>query len=161
MKVFVGMLDSKEYMRIKNTIMILREIASCYPVLSIVGSKLNTAVQSLATKEKRDDLKLMANAYLGVLKKQQDSDLWIAVALFHKPKAAPATDAGRSAPREVPTSPASASGSPTTVQPKAEATRPAQPAPIYRDNDDRGYVTRVESHCNVDTRYYRSMSMLV
>ncbi|KAF9123599.1 THO complex subunit 2 [Mortierella sp. 14UC] len=137
--VFVGMLDSKEYMRIKNTIMILREIASCYPVLSIVGTKLNTAVQNLAAKEKRDDLKLMANAYLGVLKKQQDSDLWIAVALFHKPKATPATETGRSAPRDGPISPSNTSGSPTIAQPKVEATRPAQPTSTYRDNDDRGY----------------------
>ncbi|KAK3812693.1 MAG: transcription factor/nuclear export subunit protein 2-domain-containing protein, partial [Linnemannia elongata] len=77
-RVFVGMLDSKEYMRIKNSIMILREIAPCYPVLSIIGNKLFSIVQNLAATETRDDLKLMANAYLGVLKKQQDSDLWIA-----------------------------------------------------------------------------------
>ncbi|KAF9903789.1 THO complex subunit 2 [Linnemannia zychae] len=138
-RVFVGMLDSKEYMRIKNTIMILREIASCYPVLSIIGTKLNTAVQNLAAKEKRDDLKLMANAYLGVLKKQQDSDLWIAVALFHKPKATPATETGRSAPRDGPISPTNTSGSPTTAQSKVEATRPAQQTSNYRENDDRGY----------------------
>ncbi|KAK3816703.1 MAG: transcription factor/nuclear export subunit protein 2-domain-containing protein [Linnemannia gamsii] len=139
-RLFVAMLDSKEYMRIKNTIMILREIASCYPVLSIVGNKLNTAVQNLAAKEKRDDLKLMANAYLGVLKKQQDSDLWIAVALFHKPKPVTTAETGRSAPRDGPTSPTSISGSPTIVQSKAEVARPAQSTSTYRDSDDRGYA---------------------
>lgn len=134
------MLDSKEYMRIKNSIMILREIAPCYPVLSIIGNKLFSIVQNLAAKETRDDLKLMANAYLGVLKKQQDSDLWIAVALFHKHKTATSTDSGRSAPRDAPTSPTVNGSQGTIQQAKAEAARPAQPSSNYRESDDRGYV---------------------
>ena len=134
------MLDSKEYMRIKNSIMILREIASCYPVLTLIGNKLFSTVQNLAVKETRDDLKLMANAYLGVLKKQQDSDLWIAVILFHKHKPATSTDSGRSAPRDAPTSPTVNGSQAAIQQAKAEVARPAQSSSNYRENDDRGYV---------------------
>lgn len=118
--------------------MILREIAPCYPVLSIIGNKLFSIVQNLAATETRDDLKLMANAYLGVLKKQQDSDLWIAVALFHKHKPATSTDSRRSAPRDAPTSPTVNGSQATTQQAKAEVSRPAQSSSNYRDSDDRG-----------------------
>ncbi|KAG9071266.1 THO complex subunit 2 [Linnemannia hyalina] len=139
-RIFVGMLDSKEYMRIKNSIMILREIASCYPVLSLIGNKLFSTVQNLAVKETRDDLKLMANAYLGVLKKQQDNDLWIAVALFHKHKPSTSADSGRSAPRDAPTSPTVNGSQAATQQTKAEVARPAQSlSNNYRESDDRGY----------------------
>ncbi|KAF8936987.1 THO complex subunit 2 [Haplosporangium gracile] len=138
-RIFAGMLDSKEYMRIKNSIMILREIAPCYPVLSLIGNKLFSTVQNLAAKETRDDLKLMANAYLGVLKKQQDSDFWIAVALFHKHKTAASTDSGRSAPRDAPTSPIVIGSQSTIQQAKADVARPAQPSSNYRESDDRGY----------------------
>lgn len=132
------MLDSNEYMRIKNSIMILREIAPCYPVLTIVGNKLFSTVQSLGAKETRDDLKLMANAYLGVLKKQQDSDQWMAVALFHKHKTAASVDSGRQAPRDSPTSPTANGSQATTPQAKTDVARPPQSTSSYRD-DDRGY----------------------
>ncbi|KAG0265306.1 THO complex subunit 2 [Mortierella polycephala] len=80
---FNSALESGEYMRIKNTIMILREIAICYPAMTAVGTRLIESTRSLAASEDRDDLKLLANAYLGVLKKYQDANLWMSVGEFY------------------------------------------------------------------------------
>lgn len=80
-------------MRIKNTIVILREVATCYPVLTQIGALLNTGLKKIATNEDRDDLKLLANAYLGVLKRQMDNGLWVQISQFHIVKPAPETSA--------------------------------------------------------------------
>ncbi|KAG0214662.1 THO complex subunit 2 [Mortierella sp. GBA30] len=83
-------LESGEYMQIKNTILMLRETASCYPTMTAIGDKLFDIVRGIATTEKREDLKLLANAYLGVLKKHKDSACWMLVTEFHIPRTATA-----------------------------------------------------------------------
>lgn len=124
-------------MRIKNTIMVLREIASCYPSLTVVGNRLMDTFKTIAANEQRDDLKLLANAYLGVLKKSQDSNSWMPVAQFHIHRI-PATDTGavgENASRDRITSPGSV-GRPSQPQPRTEPIR-QQESRTESNSEDR------------------------
>jgi len=85
----VANLESKDYMKIKNTIVILREVATCYPVIVPIGTRFQALFQNIATTDDRGDLKLLANAYLGVLKRQSDHNSWMPISQFHITKTTP------------------------------------------------------------------------
>ncbi|KAF9905378.1 THO complex subunit 2 [Lobosporangium transversale] len=80
---FQSAVETKEYMPMKNTIMMLRELAPRYPELMVLGTRLTSTFKSIAESEERADLKLMAASYLGVLKKGQSSGAWLPTCQFH------------------------------------------------------------------------------
>jgi len=128
-------------MRMKNTIMILREIASCYPSLSVVGSRLMDSFRAIAANEQRDDLKLLANAYLGVLKKSQDSNAWMPVAQFHIhriPTDAPTDNKDKTA------TPGNAAHRPSQPLSRTEPVR-QEPRVESNDSDERRYCPNGQS----------------
>lgn len=138
-KLYMGLsnaLESGEYMRIKNSIMILREISTCYPTMIIIGSRLFDTVKDIATKEERDDLKLLANAYLGVLKKGKDSGAWMRVAQFHIP-----TNKGDGASKEASAPPqAPGSSGSSSNQARPASARQSDSRSDARDSEDRRYL---------------------
>ena len=116
---------------------------TCYPALSVVGLRLNVIFQNIAANEERDDLKLLANAYLGHLKKAQDSNSWVPVALFHIHRApeAKATTPGNSAVKDSardrePTSGSSNRSAPT--QSRADSVKQQDSRNDSKEADDRG-----------------------
>ncbi|KAG0327854.1 THO complex subunit 2, partial [Podila humilis] len=97
-------LSSGDPTGIRNAIMILREVSACFPAMALIGEKLSNRVRDIAAKETRHDLKLLANAYLGVLKNRENSRSWVAVNQFHLVKVPPRTEPAKVAPTSTTTS---------------------------------------------------------
>lgn len=60
--------DSKEYMYIRNGIIVLRAIVQVFPALNFMGEKIVKQVTKLSEEETRQDLKLAAKSLLGPLR---------------------------------------------------------------------------------------------
>jgi THO complex subunit 2 len=83
-------LSSKEYMHIRNAIVVLKHVVDFFPAVDWIGRTVVEKVENLAKGEKREDLKIAAMTLLGMLKKREKD--WMIVASFQKSEApAPAT----------------------------------------------------------------------
>ena len=69
-KSFIVCLESKEYLQMRNSLIILTKIAPHYPKLTGFSSALEKRVESIkqVEKDKRQDIYTLASAYLGQLK---------------------------------------------------------------------------------------------
>jgi THO complex subunit 2 len=69
-KSFIVCLESKEYLQMRNSLIILTKIAPHYPKLTGFSSALEKRVEIIkqAEKDKRQDIYTLASAYLGQLK---------------------------------------------------------------------------------------------
>lgn len=85
---------SKEYMRIRNAIVVMTKLAPHFPLFELHGRDLLAVVQKLATEEKRGDLKVLGQGLLAVLKKRQPS--WYAASADAGSTATAKTDAAPS-----------------------------------------------------------------
>lgn len=56
---FVACLESKDYMCIRNSILILTKIAKFFPLFAANGSKMEEVVTALLSSEKREDLRVL------------------------------------------------------------------------------------------------------
>ncbi|UZJ52055.1 hypothetical protein CBS101457_001375 [Exobasidium rhododendri] len=75
--IFCECLASKEYMRIRNTIVIMTRIARQFPMFESHGIELVESVTLMSKEEDRGDLKILGQGLLATLKKQQKG--WIAI----------------------------------------------------------------------------------
>lgn len=66
-KSFVTCLESKEYLEIRNALIVLSKVVAHFPILKRAGQVIRDAVDKLASTEKRKDLKVLASSYLGML----------------------------------------------------------------------------------------------
>jgi THO complex subunit 2 len=73
-------LTGGEYMHMKNAMLVLKGISQHYPVLNFIGDALVKNVTAIGKEETRDDLRLMANALLGPIKRNEKD--WVPVAAF-------------------------------------------------------------------------------
>ena len=73
--IFRECLSSKEYMRIRNTIVIMTRISSQFPLFDLHGIDLLEGVTMMTQDEDRGDLKILGQGLLATLKKQQKG--WI------------------------------------------------------------------------------------
>ena len=62
-KAFATCLDSKEYMQVRNSIIILTKIESFFPRLRKIGASLEKSIATIVETEEREDLKVMALRY--------------------------------------------------------------------------------------------------
>jgi THO complex subunit 2 len=92
-------LENKEYMHVKNAIIILKAVHSEFPKASSHGSKILEAVTNISTNDSRQDLKLSALSLLGDLRKKKAR--WVTIYEFKgvptpaplpKPKETPKED---------------------------------------------------------------------
>jgi THO complex subunit 2 len=78
-------LSSKEYMHIRNAIVVLKHVVDYFPAVDWIGRTMVEKVEDLAKSEKREDLKIAAMTLLGMLKKKEKD--WMIVAAFQKSEA--------------------------------------------------------------------------
>ncbi|RPA82321.1 hypothetical protein BJ508DRAFT_305719 [Ascobolus immersus RN42] len=64
-------LTSKEYMQIRNAIIVLKCIHTHFPSVDWIGTNIISKIQSLMKTEKREDLKLSATTLFGLLKRRE------------------------------------------------------------------------------------------
>lgn len=69
--IFRECLTSKEYMRIRNTIVVMTRIASQFPLLQHHGNELLECISVMTQQEDRGDLKILGQGLLATLRKQQ------------------------------------------------------------------------------------------
>ncbi|KAJ9475637.1 THO complex subunit 2 [Pseudozyma hubeiensis] len=74
-RAFASCLSSKEYMRIRNAIIVMTRISPFYPLIEAHGAEISALVESLAANEQRGDLKILAQGLLATLKARKKS--WI------------------------------------------------------------------------------------
>ncbi|KAL7272481.1 THO2 plays a role in transcriptional elongation [Rhizina undulata] len=92
-------LSSKEYMHIRNTIVILKHIHEFFPSVDWIGRTIVEQVEKLE-REKREDLKIAGTTLLGLIKKRQDS--WVATGAFQKSEAGNLVNSMKPSPTPVP-----------------------------------------------------------
>ncbi|RKP18420.1 hypothetical protein ROZALSC1DRAFT_29898, partial [Rozella allomycis CSF55] len=68
-------LKSKEFMQIKNVLIILTKISENFPRIKKVGENLDKLISKLRDEENREDLKLLATRYSSILKLNKEK--WI------------------------------------------------------------------------------------
>ena len=132
-------LSSKEYMHIRNAIVILKQVVDFFPAVDWIGRTVVEKVEDLVKVEKREDLKIAAMTLLGMLKRKERE--WMIVAAFQKSEAAappPPTAANKSGPM----SSSSASSTPSAAAAATTATtapneKPASPAPGSQQHGQR------------------------
>jgi THO complex subunit 2 len=78
-------LSSKEYMHIRNAIVVLKHVVDYFPAVDWIGRTVVEKVEDLVKSEKREDLKIAAMTLLGMLKKKEKD--WMIVAAFQKSEA--------------------------------------------------------------------------
>lgn len=66
-------LSSKEYMQIRNAIIVMKCINAYFPAVEWIGTNCMSRVQALINLEKREDLKIAATALMGLLKRKEKS----------------------------------------------------------------------------------------
>ncbi|SPO29031.1 related to RLR1 - Subunit of the THO complex [Ustilago trichophora] len=102
-RAFKSCLASKEYMRIRNTIIVMTRISPFYPLIDAHGTEISAIVESLAASEQRGDLKILAQGLLATLKARKKS--WVPLHQARKvanPLAAAAPSEGSIAGGELP-----------------------------------------------------------
>ncbi|PWW79019.1 hypothetical protein C7212DRAFT_275370 [Tuber magnatum] len=75
-------LCSKEYMHIRNTVIVLKHIYNFFPSVDWIGRTVLEKVEELGKHEKREDLKIASATLLGLLKHREKD--WVLVAAFQK-----------------------------------------------------------------------------
>ncbi|EPQ27722.1 uncharacterized protein PFL1_04859 [Pseudozyma flocculosa PF-1] len=140
---FRACLTSKEYMRIRNAIVVMTQISPFYPLLDSQGNEMLAIVEKLGAPEQRVDLKTLALGLLATLRGRKKD--WLPVHKARKvqnpPTSQPAAS-GKPQPQSQPT--ATASGPPSASTAKKEPT-PASasrdgtaPAPAAPPSSERG-----------------------
>ncbi|KAJ1021191.1 hypothetical protein NDA16_003977 [Ustilago loliicola] len=74
-RTFKTCLSSKEYMRIRNAIIVMTRISPFYPLIDTHGAEISAVVESLSANEQRGDLKILAQGLLATLKARKKS--WV------------------------------------------------------------------------------------
>ena len=74
-------LESKEYMKIRNSIIILDKISGYFPAIKQIGAQIERKVHKAMESEKREDLKVLLSRYDASLQKNRPR--WISVEKFH------------------------------------------------------------------------------
>jgi hypothetical protein len=77
---FTACLESKEYMQIRNALLMLTKIIDYFPIVRKLASSIEEVVAKLKEDE-REDLKVLATRYHAMLSTKKSS--WIAEELFH------------------------------------------------------------------------------
>ncbi|ETS61330.1 hypothetical protein PaG_04350 [Moesziomyces aphidis] len=72
-RAFKTCLSSKEYMRTRNSIIVMTRISPFYPLIDSHGTEISAIVESLAANEQRGDLKILAQGLLATLKARAKS----------------------------------------------------------------------------------------
>ncbi|MCO5583306.1 hypothetical protein L7F22_037216 [Adiantum nelumboides] len=72
---FIECLTSREYMRIRNCIVVMTRIASFFPLWELHGSVLVETISKVSNEEERGDLKVLGQGLLATLRKEQKG--WI------------------------------------------------------------------------------------
>lgn len=80
-KAFVASLESGEYMRMRNSIVILDRITDFFPRISDIGLQMKKKLKVLIENEKREDVKVLLNRYDAAL--QKNSSRWVPTEDFH------------------------------------------------------------------------------
>lgn len=75
-------LSSKEYMHIRNTVVILKHVVQFFPAVDWIGRTVVEKVDEISKNEKREDLKIASSTLLGLLRKKEKE--WVVVAGFQK-----------------------------------------------------------------------------
>lgn len=75
-------LSSKEYMHIRNTVVVLKHVHMFFPAVDWIGRTVVEKVEEIGRVEKREDLKIAATTLLGLLKRRESE--WVLVAGFQK-----------------------------------------------------------------------------
>jgi THO complex subunit 2 len=107
-------LSSKEYMHIRNAIVVLKHVVDFFPAVDWIGRTVVEKVENLAKGEKREDLKIAAMTLLGMLKKREKD--WMIVAAFQKSEAPAPTTMMKPSPTPTPAGTGDKQASPTPGQ---------------------------------------------
>lgn len=126
--------ESKEYMHIRNAIIVLQSIPQLFPKVMWMGQKLTETITELIANETREDLKLLATGYQAILKKHKST--WIPVYQFHDdPGAQKAAEKAAAKRPPVPTKPvAPPKPAADTLPPKPAAPRTANHGTVNGSN---------------------------
>lgn len=116
---FIECLISREYMRIRNCIVVMTRIASFFPIWELHGAELVTTISKVSNEEERGDLKVLGQGLLATLKKEQKG--WIPM-----PKKKTADQSAAKADEK-------AKGTDKTVESKSETA--SAPAKGKQEND--------------------------
>ncbi|TGZ84546.1 hypothetical protein EX30DRAFT_300558 [Ascodesmis nigricans] len=94
-------LSSKEYMHIRNAIVVLKHVHEFFPAVDWIGKNVLEKLEEVLKTEKREDLKIAGKTLLGMLKRRESK--WMLVSSFQKseiptPAQTPATLAAAQPP---------------------------------------------------------------
>lgn len=86
-KALITCLDSKDYVQIRNALIILTKIINYFPVLMKLSQILDKKIEKVRDEEKnqRQDLFTLASSYLGMLRARVNAGLMVKEAEFHVP----------------------------------------------------------------------------
>ncbi|KAI8082834.1 transcription factor/nuclear export subunit protein 2-domain-containing protein [Halteromyces radiatus] len=118
---FEQALRSGDSHQIRNTFLILRQFIPHFPAIREHGEALVSATQFLATTEKRDDLKVLARSYLGLIEKNRSR--WVSKNHFN----------GQPEP---PTSPPSTKQTSTSQSQPQSTSKPSTPRQNHHRHHD-------------------------
>lgn len=133
-------LSSKEYMHIRNAIVVLKHVNEYFPAVDWIGRTVVERVETLAKSEKREDLKIAAMTLLGMLKRRENE--WKNVSAFQKTEAL--------TPGMMKPSPIPASGGPNDKPPSPASGLQQQSRPLnpgskeFRPNATRLVTSPIE-----------------
>lgn len=142
---FQGMLDSKEYMQIRNALTVLIKVAPVFPAMSKVFMVIEKKVTNIKSDE-REDLRILASRYHALLElqkpRQRSEKDFIGIQPSSKPATAPT-------PKSTP----AATGSPSTAksnqpEPHTSAAKPVAKAAAPRTASAKppGSSTQTAAH---------------
>lgn len=137
-RAFKSCLASQEYMRIRNTIIVMTRISPFYPLIDAHGTEISTIVESLAANEQRGDLKILAQGLLATLKARKKS--WVPLHQARKvanPPAAATTSKGPTAGEEAASTGTDSSGARKDAQERKDQDRSKDLASINDTKDTK------------------------
>jgi THO complex subunit 2 len=113
--VIIGCLNSKEYMEIRNTLIVLRKMVKVFPSSMRIYNFIDQNITRIKENETREDLKLMAKSYHSMLQIEKKNRI------PQDPSAKPAPKKEEPKAKAKKTEPESPSAAPAAKRVKAEA----------------------------------------
>jgi cell division septation protein DedD len=80
-KAFISCLESKDYIKMRNAIVVLDKISDYFPIIKQIGMHIEGKMAGILQAESREDLKLLLTRYDASLKR--NSSKWIPIEQFH------------------------------------------------------------------------------
>ncbi|KIV99674.1 uncharacterized protein PV09_08728 [Verruconis gallopava] len=157
-KAIMHCLKSREFMHVRNAILLLKQVHEYFPSLTFHGKHIYEQIEKLSREEERDDLKLSATSLLGDLKKMRTK--WLLPQQFRPGDGPAALNAGAASTTGTPKTPDDKSkplnAEATEFRPRASlstsSNKAAEDGEIEDEKGDEGIVAPTGETMDVDNK---------